>query len=145
MNQEEYHDRWLELSRERERLTDQRATIETELSEINTQIDHLEEVLSHLAPLAGISSGRDLSGLGITVAIRTILKGSGERLSAQDVRRLLDERGFDLSRYSSPMASIYKILARLAEDHEEITREKEDFKVFYHWVTPEISDDDIPF
>jgi hypothetical protein len=82
--------------------------------------------------------------LGITDAIRQILKGTEERLSPIEVRDSLLEKGFDLSGLSAPMASIYKILSRLADvGNPEIFREREDDgKVFYRWIR---TDDDIPF
>lgn len=147
MDQADYCNRWYELVGEKGRLEDRRAALEAELSEIKTQIEHLDEVLNHLAPLAGICFGKTVSNLGITDAIRTILRESQDRLSAQEVRRLLEDKGFDLSRYTSPMASIYKILGRLTDDSQEVEREKEDYKVFFRWKAENqgITDEDIPF
>jgi hypothetical protein len=148
MEQADYEKQWYEFSGEKNRLEDQRTTLETQLSEISIQIEHLEQMLDHLAPMAGITFGKNISGLGITDAIRVILKNSKERFAAQDVRRQLEDEGFDLSKYTSPMASIYKVLGRLVDDSQEVEREKEDYKVFFRWKqlpVAEISDDDIPF
>ena len=43
------------------------------------------------------------------------------------------------------MASIYKILARLADDSNEVERDKDEGRVYYRWKHPAITDDDIPF
>jgi len=147
MKQEEYSEYWSRISHERRVLSDERAGLETTLSEIKTKIKHLDEILEHLGPLAGIASGEDISKLGITDAIRAILKNSNERMSAQDVRSSLIERGFDLSGLTAPMSSIYKVLSRLVSDSEEVEREREEGgNVFFKWKHPaEISDDDIPF
>ena len=152
MDQSDYNKQWSEYYAEQSSLEDQRASLEAQLSEINTQIGHLEEMLNHLAPLAGFTFGKSVTGMGITDAIRVILDNSKDRLAAQDVRRQLEEKGFDLSKYTSPMASIYKVLGRLVDDSHEAEREKEDYKVYFRWKRPEefeqsaeITDDDIPF
>jgi hypothetical protein len=161
----EYDATWVTLYQKKEELLDRRSALEAQLADATTQIDHLTEILSHLAPLAGIAYGEDLAALGITNAIRWILEHSEARMSPTEVRDKLEEKGFDLSSLTAPMASIYKTLSRLAEANEpDITREKEaDGKVFYSWKRPnasfdqrppapddyaqsaEISDDDIPF
>jgi hypothetical protein len=148
MDTAEFDKTWKELFKERTTLVETRTTLETELVEVRNKISHLDEVLSHLAPLAGVDwynrGGDDVSGLGLTGAIRFILQYSQERLSAQDIRRLLMEKEYDLSSLSAPMASIYKILARLV-DAAEVEREMEEGRVYFKWIHPPISDEDIPF
>ena len=148
--QDDYQQAWNDFWQERSALTNQRTALETDLSEIKTKIRHIDEILDHLAPLTGaISSDDDLSGLGITDAIRAVLKKASERMSAAEVRNALTAKGFDLSAHTAPMASIYKILSRLVNDSEEVERERDDDgSVFFGWKRPsptEITDDDIPF
>lgn len=148
MKTEDYLQTWNQLITEKLKLADERTNLETELSEINTKISHLDEIMRHLCPLAGITDGENIGGLGITDAIRSILKSSGQRMSASDVRRTLSEKGFDLSGYTQPMASIYKILSRLLHSDEVEWTKEEDGKVFYQWkqpTEPEITDEDVPF
>jgi hypothetical protein len=150
MNQDDYRVTWAKLMEESSDLENKRAELEIQIEEIKNQIAHLEEVLNHLAPLAGYAFGGDLAGLGITDAIRTILEGSKERMSAQEMRAALANKGFDLSGYTAPMGSIYKVLGRLADDTSSpVVRERDGTSVFYRWKTEpdpsEISDDDIPF
>jgi hypothetical protein len=135
---------WSEIWAERQSLFNRRTELETDLCEIRTKISHLDEVLSHLGPLAGMANSESLPALGITDAIRSILHGSEVRLSAPDIRKELSEKGYDLSGLSAPMASIYKILSRL-EGSDEVEREKEEGRVYYKWKVPPISDEDIPF
>ena len=74
------------------------------------------------------------------------LKSSPERMSAAEVRRSLVDSGFDMSGQTAPIASIYKVLSRLAADGGDVEREKEDDgSVFFKWKRDEITDDDIPF
>ncbi|QNI37295.1 hypothetical protein [Edaphobacter albus] len=140
----DYAETWKNVFMKKVELTDRRATLEAELSDINTQIGHLNEIMSHLAPLAGVPAKENLATLGITDAIRWVMEKSKERMAPKDVHDELREKGFDMSTLSAPMASIYKILARLAgSSTPEILREKEeDGKVFYRWIE---KSDDIPF
>jgi hypothetical protein len=142
MEQEDFKQQWNAILHERLRLSDQRTVLETDLSEVNNKIQHLEEVLRHLAPLAGFDHEASISALGITDAIRHVLKDSNSRLSAAEVRAKLVGRGFDFDGHTAPDASIYKILNRLSVDGGEVKRTKEDGKVFYEWI---ITEDDIPF
>jgi hypothetical protein len=147
MKAEDFGKTWKEVFMERSALLNHRTNLETELIELRNKIAHLDEVLNHLAPLAGLmyANEEEISSLGITDAIRSILKRSGERLSPQDIRRLLSEKGYDLTGLSAPMASIYKILSRLVDDSQEVEREKEGGRVYYRWKHPPITDEDIPF
>jgi hypothetical protein len=150
MNATDFAKTWHDLAIERSKLSDERNNLETELLEIRHKIAHIDEVLSHLAPLAGLpytDADENISQLGITDAIRWTLKTADERLSARDIRTRLAEKGYDLSGLSAPMASIYKILGRLTDDSKEVEREKEDGRVFYRWkdVSAEITEEDIPF
>jgi hypothetical protein len=130
---------------ERNDLFSRRAEIEAELSETRNKITHLDQVLDHLASLSGITDMTgSVSALGLTDAIRTVVRINGERFSPQDIKQRLQERSYDLSDLTAPMASIYKVLSRLAENPGEcLTREKEDGRIFYKYTG--ISDDDIPF
>ncbi len=151
--QDDYRAAWNDLFEECNALENQRDNLEMELDEIRSRIDHLQTVLIHLRTLAGLALGDDIAGLGITDAIRAILKHSKERMSPNDVRQALAKKGFNLSAYSAPMSSIYKILARLADDSSSpVIRIRTDSGVLYEWRVPEdtfagteITDDDIPF
>ena len=137
---------WTALHDERMLLFDRRTELENELLEIRNKIFHIDEVLSHLGPLADIGFGdKSPVGLGITDAVRWILRNSNERLSPRDVHQQLIEKAYDLSGLSSPMASIYTILRRLENDTREVEREKEDGRVYYKWKVPPLTDEDIPF
>jgi hypothetical protein len=136
---------WSDLWMERQNLLNRRTDLETELSEIRSSISHLDEILAHLGPLAGVADTvNNLPALGITGAIRLVLQTANGRLSAQEIRKALTDQGYDLSSLSAPMASIYKVVSRL-EEAEEIEREKEDGRVYFKWKLSPITDEDIPF
>jgi len=146
MQASDYEDTWRMLSRERSELADQRATLEAELSEIHNKISHLDEVLSHLAPLTGSPMvPGSLDGLGITDAIRTVLREANEGMIATDIRKALREKGFNTEGFAAPMASIYKVLSRLVEANEVLRFKSEEGRLLFSWIRPEITDDDIPF
>jgi hypothetical protein len=145
--QSDYQKTWQDHWEERMVLVSQRAALENDLSEINTKIKHLDGILDHLGPLAGFTNGDNLSGLGITDAIRAVLKKAEGRMSAAEVRTALSEKGFDFSAHTAPMASIYKVLSRLVGDSGEVERERDDDgSVFFCWKrSEEVAEDDIPF
>jgi len=144
MTPADYLEEWTKIFQEREIELNHRTDLETELIEVRNRICHLDEVLNHLAPLANMSGPSDnISALGITDAIRTVLRRANRKISAPDIRKELTDKGYDLSGLSAPMASIYKILSRLSD---EVEREKEEGgRVFYRWKHPPITDEDIPF
>ncbi len=134
-----------ELSTQRKNEIDRRTELETELIEVRNRIAHLDEVLSHLAPLADIYvDPNGVTGLGLTDAMRKILLTADEKMTAQDIRKRLQELDYDISGLTAPMASIYKILSRL-EEADEVKRDKEDGRIFFSWKVPPITDEDIPF
>jgi hypothetical protein len=131
----EYDSVWSDLYTKRIKLLDRRAELEASLSEVANQISHLNEILNHLEPLAGLAGG-NLASMGITDAVRWVLSESEGRMSPTDVRDKLLENGFDMSSLTAPMSSIYKILSRLSSEKEpEVLRETDDDrKVYYSWI-----------
>lgn len=132
----EYDAVWREVYKKRTDLLGRRAALEAELSDVANQISHLNEVLNHLGPLAGLANDQNIASMGITDAVRWSLANTQDRMSPGDVRDKLLEHGFDLSSLTAPMASIYKILSRLSSEKKpEVVRETdEDRKVYYRWI-----------
>jgi hypothetical protein len=110
----------------------ERAELDVRRSDLDREAAGIKDTLVDLLPLSGeVANPGDLSGLGFTNAIRGVLGlKAGEWMSAPDVKEMLGERGFELSTYTNPMASIYKILSRLKES-EEIEVKAEGIKMFY--------------
>jgi len=136
---------YAEIFAERTRLLSHRTDLETDLSETNNKIAHLSEVLTHLNPLTdNPHASNEIAGLGITDAIRTVLKFGSEKLTAKEILQRLTDNGYDFSTLSAPMSSIYKILSRLTESGE-VVREREESRLYYSWNWPTVSDEDIPF
>lgn len=147
MDSEFFEQTWYSLHREKTLLESRRDDLEVELAEIRTHLRHIDAAIEHIAPLAGKHPPDSLSEMGMTDAVRFVLRNSQERMSPADVRRQIVDKGFDITTLTAPMASIYKVLGRLVED-DKVVREKEDGRVFYRWKHEDssgITDDDIPF
>lgn len=131
----EYDGVWSEIYRKREALLERHAELEAEIRDVSNQLAHLNEILIHLEPLAGLGNGKSIIGMGITDAVRWTLKNAEGRMSPMEIRDQLLQKGYDMTTLSSPMSSIYKILSRLADQKKpEITRENEGNNVFYRWI-----------
>ena len=117
----------------------ERADLEVRRADLDKEALHVKEMISKLMPLCGeTASEDDVSGLGFTDAVLTVVQlARGERLSAQQIKERLAEKGFEISGYTNPMASIYKILARL-EEAKKIIVEREGFSSFYKAKTSDI-------
>ncbi len=105
--------------------------LETRKSELEKEAANVRATINNLLPLCGKTPDvDDLSQLGFTDAIRRTFESYRNRMSANDVKEELSKKGFDLTGYKSPMASIYRILKRL-EEKGEIESETEGFSVYY--------------
>lgn len=140
-----------DLQAEESRLTDQRTALEVELGEVNTRLEHVKGALRHLSPLAGETFaetnnyGEDLSEYGITDAVRHVVQnGPKEGLTSADVIKTLGERGFNLSKYTSPRASVHKILSRLI-DAKDVERAKDESGKSPAYIYVWIGEPGIPF
>jgi hypothetical protein len=121
---------WRTLSEQLSAAQDKRASLEIQLRETDVEVARLNKALANVAALLGFHSAEDISSLGITDAIRRVVNSAQSRMSAAEVREALSKHGFDLSGYQNPMASIYKILARLQENGE-LDIEREGWAAFY--------------
>ncbi|MGA8090094.1 MAG: hypothetical protein WCA10_22680 [Terracidiphilus sp.] len=132
----EYDNVWREIYRKRKALMERHAELEVEIGDVSNQLSHLNEILIHLEPLAGLGNEKTIIGMGITDAIRWTLKNvEGQRMSPTDIRDELLKHGYDMTGLTVPMSSIYKVLSRLADQKKpEITRETEGNNVFYSWI-----------
>src|SRR5678816_2941923 len=100
---------------------EKRAALEIEMSEVQNEINQLEQTLRSLQPLTGTAMPQEtLAGMGMTDALCQVLianwvknKGNTEFLSATDIHKQMEEQGFSFANYSMPMASVYKVLERL--------------------------------
>jgi hypothetical protein len=141
MEAKDYMSWYEQLGNQLSDLSDERTELEVRLADINKQIEHIQNTMHGLGPLTGmISPVDDFTDLGITDAVRSVLDCTN-RMSATDVRTKMQARGYDLSKYSAPDATVRTILKRLIEAGKA-QAEKEGHKVFYKYLP---TDDEIPF
>jgi len=113
---------------EYERLTAQRDAIETRLAQ-------LRQTIGALGPLCKLPQ-HDI--LGLTDAIRSVLRARYGALTPVEVKDGLQTQGLDLSTYSNPLASIHAVLKRLARAGEILRIEDRRRKTVYAWKHPPV-------
>jgi hypothetical protein len=62
----------------------------------------------------------DVSKIGLTEAVRIVLRANGGWMTPQQIRDQIRKLGIDLSRYQNPLASIHTILDRLIDKEIEL-------------------------
>lgn len=125
------------LRRDLQELCRQRKHIEMQMVNVNLALGSLareiedeaerEQVLSEIK-----AARRKPAGLteAISESLRAMLHSS---LSANEVRTWLEKKGFDLSDYSQPLATISVTLRRL-EKSGRVKSTREGRKVTYKWI-----------
>jgi hypothetical protein len=99
--------------RELDALLRERDQIETRIARVRHTVAALSALCDEPTPVE----------LGLTDAIRTVLRGSVEALAPTDVKERLDVLGFDLSSHANPLASVHTVLKRLVHAGEAETTE----------------------
>jgi methyl coenzyme M reductase alpha subunit len=86
---------------------------------LNYQIMELEKNIRNLRVMyfkdALIADGKRLTAVGVTEAIRTVLRRIGKPTTPADVKAALNLFGFDLGRFKNPSAAIHNTLLRMAK------------------------------
>jgi hypothetical protein len=109
-------------------LIKERDELDRKVDGLNLKIADLVAAIDGLAPLCGINARTEYPSLfpyevepeiGFTDAIRKIFSVVPARAyTAVGVRDELVKSGFDLDKYTNPMASIHTILKRLVATHD---------------------------
>src|SRR5690349_23796356 len=105
MTQDEYRRALQAAVREYEDLGTQRREIDRRLAELAQTIGTLSKLLG-LTPTVP---------MGLTDAIRLIMRGGGVPMTPVEVRDRLRGLGFDVSKYVNDLAAVHTILKRLNE------------------------------
>ena len=108
MTHEDYRRALDAATREYEELGAERQGIDTRLAELAQTIGTLSRLIG-LTPTVP---------LGLTDAIRLVVRGAGVPMTPTDVRDRLRAIGFDISRYVNDLAAVHTILKRLNESGE---------------------------
>jgi len=95
------------------------AQADIEREELRKKIDYTRKIISSLEGLCGVFNPEDMTNLGFTDAVRSILRRNRQRkISATEIRDELIEKKYDLSAYSNPLSSLYTVLDRLFKAQE---------------------------
>jgi hypothetical protein len=96
------------------------------------RITTLKQVIANLMALHGDDVPPDLIGPGLTEACRNVLRASTVEMTPLQVRSALQSAGFDVGKYTNPLASIHAVLKRLV-DGSEAEVLKRSGKTYYKW------------
>jgi len=108
MTHEDYRRALEAATREYEDLGANRQAIDNRLAELAQTIGTLSKLLG-LTPTVP---------LGLTDAIRLVVRGAGVPMTPTEVRDRLRGIGFDVSKYANDLAAVHTILKRLNESGE---------------------------
>jgi len=112
--------------KEYEALGDERRDIDKRLAQLAHTIGTLSKLLG-LTPTVP---------MGLTDAIRLVVRGAGVPMTPVDVRDRLHAIGFDVSKYSNDLAAVHTILKRLNESGELRFIARSPGKHLYAWNRP---------
>jgi hypothetical protein len=121
------------------RLLVQREEIDRKVARLQTVIADLESLRAelmqkHLDREIDQVIKADLR-MGITEASRLILKEKFFPMTASDLKKGLEAKKLDLSRYSNPLAVIHTVLKRLVKSGEVKVVPQDRGKKAYQWVS----------
>ena len=108
MTSEDYRRALQTAVREYEDLGIRRREIDRRLSELAQTIGTLSKLLGHTPTVP----------LGLTDAIRLVMRGAGVPMTPVDVRDRLQGMGLDMARYTNDLAAVHTILKRLNDAGE---------------------------
>jgi hypothetical protein len=114
-----------------DQLTREQTEVTGRLGEIEKRLIELRQSIAALSKLAG-EPFDEAAALGVTEAIRQAVESAGRPVSADDVRTLLESRGFNTARYANLLAAIITILKRLRQNGE-ITEMVVNNRLAYEW------------
>ena len=88
----------------------------------------LRKTVDALYPVVYQTAAEDINSLSLADAIRMIVKNCDRPASAKEIRNRLHDLGYDLSKYSNALASIWTAAKRMIDSEELCLMEDEDEK-----------------
>src|SRR4051812_1655259 len=136
MTHDDYRKALESASREYEALAEKRR-------EIDQRVAELAQTIGTLAKLLGLTP---TVPLGLTDAVRLVVRGAGVPMTPVEVRDRLTAIGFDVSKYVNDLAAVHTILKRLNDAGELRFIARTAGKHQYTWnrpVTPVVLTKDV--
>ena len=111
--------------------------------EIDHKIAQLQPLISHLNGLcrelgdrpAKEAAAKVESTTGLTELARTTLEEAALPISASDLKTRMEAKGFDFSKYASPLATLHTVLNRLVKSGKVKMVPQKGGKKSYQWIT----------
>ena len=136
-----YHRSLLETKQELARCLEERQKIDYKVARLQAVISHLQNLCAELDQKTLERRTErvvkaDLK-MGITKLTRSILQETFfAAMTAGDLKKRIEVRKLDLSRYQNPVAVIHTVLKRLVEGGEVKIVPQPKGKKSYQWITP---------
>lgn len=110
---------YVSLMNKRSDMERQLAEIDREAHKVSLKVVTLatlcDEAPKHIAVAEVLN---EVSKLGLTDAVRSVLRASGDWMTPMEIRDQVVKLGINLSKYQNPLASIHTILGRLDKEVE---------------------------
>ena len=114
----------------------QRQEIDQKIAQSQPLISHLEGLCRELGDRAAKEAAAKVElTTGLTELARTTLEEAALPLSASDLKTRMEAKGFDFSKYTSPLAILHTVLNRLAKSGKVKVVPLKGGKKSYQWIT----------
>jgi hypothetical protein len=118
------------------RLLRQRQDIDGKIAQLQPLISHLEGLCRELGDRAAKEAAIKVElTTGLTELARITLEEAALPLSASELKKRMETKGFDFSTYSSPLAAIHTVLNRLVKSKRVKVLPQAGGKKRYQWIT----------
>jgi hypothetical protein len=140
MNHENYRKALEDARAEMAEMLRMRERIDARLTQLKSTVDVLSALLQEPSRLSQDETPEMLDSVGISEAIRQVLKEASVGLMPNQVKAKLSDAGFDLSKYANPSAVIHNTLKRL-ETQGEVVQVRDASGVVAYTFKPTLADE----
>jgi hypothetical protein len=114
----------------------QRQKIDEKMARLQPLISHLEGLCRELGDRAAKETAAKVElTTGLTELARVTLEEAYIPLSASDLKKRMEVKGFDFSKYSNPLASVHVVLRRLVKSGKVKVVPQKGGRKAYQWIT----------
>jgi hypothetical protein len=114
----------------------QRQKIDQKMAQLQPVINYLEGLCRELGERVAQESAIKVElTTGLTELTRVTLEEAFIPVTASELKKRMEAKGFDFSRYSNPLASIHTVLQRLVKSGKVKVVPQKGGKKAYQWIT----------